>query len=449
MPAGATPAWPAIVQKAHPFWRVAVNAAEKRKMADLVGEVDQALDAAGRVSVVVVFCGTENAAAEAYAQADAAAVGRQASQVLDRIKSHRNAAGAVIVLATPLPVIDARLDKWSVERFKGGQAASEAIAAALTETARAAGAKLLDFHGWVVSQKDESGKPGLLVGSVGWAMRDWGHPIAARWWDQQLTALDPRPADPAAFEAWKAAWEARRELARIIARTAGGEVRHGPALKSAIQKGKTLVEVPAELLAGPALDLVIASADRELGAVGHSGNLPSFRTVLSVSTDAGRIDIPLGPADWQLIDEAAPDKPVDPNLYRFNSGKANYFGVTSSVAGQRRLVLVRFELAALQGKKPQAATLSVPTPGGIERMVAPNQYEPVKGALGGVIAMPILPPDTDWDAAAATWKTRDGELGWTGGPVDSAARDAAIRRFLESGPPAEVADEARRFISGT
>jgi hypothetical protein len=59
----------------------------------------------------------------------------------------------------------------------------------------------------------------------------------------------------------------------------------------------------------------------------------------------------------------------------------------------------------------------------------------------------VTDPDAAWSTSAATWKTRDGRTGWTGGKADAAARRPALEAFLKTNPPAPVAARAQTELA--
>jgi hypothetical protein len=402
-----------------------------------------------RADAVLLFVGTLDAEAKAYAERDAAKVASALADVVRKLKVHPATAKARVVVSTPFPVIDARLDQWSKERFAGGERASDAIADAFRKVAADTGSALIDFHAWAKADAD-GGKAGRLAGSIGWQMRDWGHPIAARYFADQFVALDVAPPDAAAFAEWTAERAARAKLTEILSATSEGVIAHDGAFPATLKSGNPStweIPLPPERVSGDELNLLFTSGDKPLAAIGNASNRPAVSTVLTVNADGKDIAIPLRGGDWQVVDEAKPDTAVDPNRYRFSMQKMNYFGLTGSGPGERRWVLARFDLSPAAGKKITAAKLSIGVTPGVEKFTPPDRVEKVNGdALGNPVAHFVTGPDAAWDETAATWKTRDGKVGWTGGRVDAAKRKAAIESFLQTAPPEKVAAEARQYL---
>jgi hypothetical protein len=65
---------------------------------------------------------------------------------------------------------------------------------------------------------------------------------------------------------------------------------------------------------------------------------------------------------------------------------------------------------------------------------------------GQLQVFPVTGPDRNWHCSLATWKTRDGQTGWTGGSVDAGRRKALLEEFLKSNPPAGAAARAADFL---
>jgi hypothetical protein len=231
-PFSHSPAWPELLADAHPEWRVVANVDDKRTLADLPGNLDAALAAAERPDAVLLFFGTLEADAKQFAAHDAATLQTQMKNALAALAAHSKTKGARLVVITPVPVVEARLDKWSKERFTNGEANSKAVAAAFRQAAADAGAALVDLHAWMYADV-EADKPGRLVGSLGWKLRDWGHPPVAKWLDAELVKLKLAPRDPAAFARWQQQHAAAEKLNEILAATGEGQPAVSPVISSA------------------------------------------------------------------------------------------------------------------------------------------------------------------------------------------------------------------------
>ena len=477
-PPRGEPAWCAIVADRHPEWNVIVDADFKRLLAGtaktdvikkdkkvgeetwpgLLEDVDAILDKAGPVQMVIVAVGTNEARKDFYAATDAAARGRQMAQLLVRIKAHKNAAKAQRVVMTPLPVVEARLDQWSKDAFAGGQEACKAIAEAFRQAAAADGAAVLDAYAMGWDQKDDSGTPGLLLGSSGWIMRGWGHRSFAAMVEPEIVKLDPKPADADAFAAWKARRAADLRLDQALAATCEGTVAGGLPLKAVYAKGAgktpttTTAEVPADLLAGATLDLLLTPTDEDLAAVACGNDAFGKEVpVLRVQTDAGEVTI-ASPADaFRLVDEASPGALVPGDKYGANAGKWRPYPLMCKTPGQRRWLLIRFPLEALKGRKVESAAVLFyhsGFSGRMEMLVNGRPQSGPGGALGAVEIRPVIGADAQWVPTRATWKTRDGQIGWTGGAVNADARKAALQELLQDATlPAETAARAKAELS--
>lgn len=449
LPTGNGASWCQLLQKAHPDWNVVVNGDPKRTLGELAGAAEPIVAALPHVEAVVVFTGTPDAAADKYAAADATKLAAQMAELLKKGRAAAQGARAEWVLVTPMPVVAARLDKWSQERFKGGEPAMKAIAQAYREVATAQGVTLVDFYQWAFDDAAD-GKPGRLAGSIGWTVRDWAHPVMARYFEEQLKPLKMVPPDAAAFAMWQKEQAAIGQLGQMLTRTSEGVVAHGPAYPAkpgAGAVGSYEIDLPADAITGPTANLLFTSGDKPCAAIGNAGNRPMLSTTLVLTVDGREVKVPLRGADWQLIDEAQPNTPVDATRYRFNMQKMNYFGVTCSEAGKRRWVLARFDLAPLANQRPSAAKLVIGAPGSVERFTPPDKAEAIASdQLGGPQAAFVTGVDARWDDALATWKTRDGRTGWSGGQVDTAQRKAAIEAFLKNDPPPQAAAMAREAV---
>jgi|GEM_PF-4618332 len=86
----------------------------------------------------------------------------------------------------------------------------------------------------------------------------------------------------------------------------------------------------------------------------------------------------------------------------------------------------------------------------MEVFEAPDKVTPFPhDKIGAPVASIITGQDTQWDDAAATWRTRDGKLGWSGGKIDTAKRTAALKEFLATNPPASIAKKAQAALAET
>lgn len=426
-PFGASPAWIDLVAADHPAWKVIADVDGGRTLATAATGLDAILAPVARVDLVLVFVGTNDIDAKHWPEGGAAVLQTRAADLLARLAAHPKGAAAMRAVATMLPVIDARLDRWSRPRFPDGEARSDALAGALRAAAAAAGAAVIDAHAWAKAETDGKG-PGRLLGSTGWLMRDWGHPIFAAWIGGELARLMPPPPDAGAFAAWQVEQEAFARLDAALAATGDGLVRHGPALPATTASGLTTVQVPAAALAGATLDLLLR-AEPGRGAVVVAGN-EKPRPLLVVATADGEVRIESPASAWQLLDEAAPAQPVDPDRFRFNAGKMRYLPMLREDPGARRWLLLRFPLTALAGRAPGAASVVLATRGQIENGDAP---------LGGISVHLVLGRDRLWHESRATWSTRDGGTPWNGAAVDPAARAREIGRVLAGAPPAVAA----------
>ncbi|MFM2045890.1 MAG: hypothetical protein RLY86_4466 [Pseudomonadota bacterium] len=423
-PFGSGPAWTDLLQSRRPGWRILADANGSRDLDGAVQAVPGILSRVPRADMVALMIGTTDA--EAVRAASTASIATRYRNLIRAVRTHPMASRATIVAVTPVPVVDARLDQWSRERFAGGQARSAAIAAAVREAAAAEGAAMLDLHAWALADED-NGKPGRILGSIGWIPREWGHPIIAAWIEPGLAKLLPAPADPAALARWEMVQAAEADLDRILSTTGEGRPDLGEPLPTTLDKGRLQIRVPGNLLAGEHLALAIQAPAEAGTAISLGGDKP--RPTLAWT--GGSSEPP--PWSWTMIDEATPTATVDRNRFKLNQGKMRFHPMARDGAGVRRWILWRIPLGAAAGASE--ATVSATVVGTLDNADA---------ALGGTpVVRPVLGRDGDFDPITATWTARDGRgLPWTGG-TPGPMRKAAVTQFLATHPPEPVAARAR------
>jgi hypothetical protein len=431
-PFGSGPAWTDLLQSRRPGWRVVADADGKRDLDGAVRAVPGILAQAGRADLVALVIGTIDA--EASRAASTATMATRYRDLIRAVRAQPAAAAAVVVAVTPVPVVDARLDQWSRERFAGGQDRSTAIASAVREAATAEGAPVLDLHAWALADA-EGGKPGRIVGSLGWMPREWGHPIIAGWIEPGLAGLLPAPADPARLARWQEVQTAESALDRILATTGEGRPDLGAPLPVTVDKGRLQIRVPGTLLTGGHLALAIQAPDGAGVAVSLGGDKP--RPVMAWAQ--GSAEPP--PWSWTMIDEAQPGTVVDRNRFKFNQGKMRFHPMARDGAGARRWILWRIPLGGATGAAE--ATLSATLVGTLDNADAP--------LVGTPVVRPVLGRDGGFDPITATWNARDGHgAPWTGGSPGP-SRAAAIAGFLATNPgrralsPAQPGRGTREF----
>jgi hypothetical protein len=430
VPFGGAPGWPQLIASRRPAWRVMPDADPKRDLDAAITAAPAILAKAGHADLVAVLIGTTDAAADHAA--GAATFAARYRSLLQTIKAHPAASRAAIVAITPVPVVAARLDKWSTERFAGGEERSAALAAAVREAAKAEGATVIDLHR-IAWEDAENGKPGRVVGSIGWLPRDWGHPILAGWLEPALAAALPAPADPAALAAWQAEADAELALDRILAETGGGTPDLGPPLVVSMDKGNTSIAIPAERIAAArgrlAVALLAPTGAANAMIIGEGKPRPSL------AIGAWKVEPPSW--SWACIDEAAPAALVDRNRFRLNQGKMRYFASARDGDGVRRIVLLSIPL---DGAPAGDGVLSIACAGTLDNADAALQL--------GLRAHVLVGRDAGFDPLTATWNARDGfGAPWTGG-VATPARAERLRQFLSGSPPAGAAARARTLLGG-
>lgn len=484
MPLRGKPAWCALLPSRHPEWRVSVDAEwnrmigpsavkPKMKKGKKIGErvdpgvldtFDAIMGRTRKATMVVVFMGGNDAKTEMAKRTTAKQCGERIGELIGRLKSHEKTKSARIVVVTPMPVVEARLDKWSKKTFEGAEANSKAIAEAVNAAAREKGADVIDAWAYGYESKGKDGKPGGLLGGTGWVMGSGAQKNFAEWITPQLEKLDPQPVDKAGYAQWQKVREARAILESILAETSDGVVAHGNALegvapqapgqKSGKRKKKgskgEIVKIPLTLLKGPSLDVLVMPLDQAVASVGAANGAFGAVPILKIQTTDGELTIKPKETDSRLIDEALPTEVIPGDRFGVNAGKWRPYPVMCKVEGKRRWLLLRIDLAKLNGKEVKTAQLSVPYSMSASytqelRDGAPRGFK-AEGAYGKISVHPISGPDVKWSPLGATWKTRDGKHGWTGGTVDKTARKEKLKVFLDGNPPAPVAAAAKGML---
>lgn len=447
-PFGGDPSWAQRLRSDHPDWNLRVRTTSKGTLSEILENAEGWLAHEGRVDAVLIFTGTHEVESKHWEQADAAARKAEMEKLLALIKASDAGKEATIAVLTPMPVIDARLDKWAKKKYgeTGAEARSAELAQAFTEAAEAAGVLVIDVHGWQMQDRDQhkdgsKGKTGRLLGSNGFVMRGWGHPIFHRWIAPRIVeTVKPTSGDPEGFERWKAEQAALAKLTTILHETAAGTVNHGPALKAEVKKDKRGVvqevkaTVPAALLSGETLDLLVRAPAGKLACFIPTSENKGQGPLLTVEA----IHIRAPGSAWKVLSEAQPEQGVGARRFSINIGKMRYRPAMREKAGERYWCLLRFPLEALAGR-----TGKEPVDGVITLKL--GQIQQLKGEYGAPEVYPIRAPDKAW-TANATWATRDGTLGWTGGEVETAKRKAALEAFLATNPPEAIAAMAKAYL---
>lgn len=466
------PSWANLIATRHPEWRVIVDAdgnrlfgatleTPKRHRDEVTGtvvwpglddEFSAILDRSGPVEAVVLMLGGNHPIAEIAAARSPDQFASACAAALDGLASHPNSSAAAVLVVTPVPVVERRLDRWSAERFAGGEAISRALAEALRAAAK--DRDLPVFDAWQRIYDDRSdGKPGRLVGSAGWIKPGWAHREFADWIEPSLIALNPQPRDPAAFTTWQHTIAAERALDQVLAATSSGEVRHGPALATSRndREHQLHVEIPAQALHGRTVSLLFKPQAVDSIASLAAGNAAfgTERPRLRVPTADGPVVITADLNGSSLLDEATPDDSVSMILYGINSGKWRPFPVVTSTLTQRRWLLVRFSLPpGLAATADAEATFSLNFAQGSTQMLErnrPGRY--IKGRWSPLSVHLITGSDGSFDPLSATWHQRGDGVGWTGGTVDRQARAAALETLLQGDLPRATARRARAELN--
>jgi lysophospholipase L1-like esterase len=437
LPMGSSPSWVQIVAERHPEWNVQVNADSSRLLGNVSDGMDALLTPYGKQDAVIIFLGINDARNEAYAVADATRLTTQMTTLLTALQRNTKTQGARLALVTPVPVIEARLDAWSKDTFAGGETRSDAIADGFSRTAALQGATVIDLHKWVKAQRDDAGAPGKLLGNTGWIIRESGQPALADFLEGEIVKrVTPQPRDAAAFTSWQRELQFDHQLDRILSYTSAGLVAHGNPLDVATSPTRTVATVPADALSGNSVELLVMATDAPFAAVAM-GNDDGGPTLTVHLADKGAVVIPLPAQEWRLLDEAHPDQRSDPLSFADLIGVQRDVAPVSNVLGKRVWLVLRFPLDALNGRAVTSAALTM--------QPAPLPGLPAED-LGSLNIFPISGPDRDWSRLNATWNTRDGAIGWTGGAVNAPVRKRMLEELWYQGPPPGTATRIKEEL---
>jgi hypothetical protein len=433
--------WIELMGAQHPEWRIVWNIAAERAPANAAAQLDTILAPYTRIDAVLIALGTGAAGKAAYALQGAPAHETGLSDLIRKLRLQPKTAKAKIAVTTPMPVVEKRLPKNDIDAFTGGEARAKLLADAYRKAITKEKVILIDVAAWILADKDDKG-PGRLMGDAGWLVPDRGLVALATYLTEALAKqVGPQAPDTAKFATWKATFDAGRKLDELLARTSGGTVAHGERLAAATfadwagTATVTNAVVPPALLRGSSLDLLVTADAKTLACVAP-GSASTGRPYLCISTEENTAHLIMpSPVDWQLIDESARpvDPPVEPWRYSQDRGRAHYYAVMRDAPGKRVCLLIRFPLDTIAGKKPATAVVRF-------EHKAVDQFD--ADLMGSVACYPITGPDRAWSAATATWYTRDGITGWTGGEVQQARRRTELDAFLKTILPEEVRKRA-------
>ncbi|MEI7834640.1 MAG: hypothetical protein WCJ56_15755, partial [bacterium] len=174
---GAVPAWQVLMGKEHPEWNIQSSIVGKKMIGDTLkaADVDAIINGYDHIDAFIIFLGTTEAQTDAYVKNDATAVGKEMKAILATVKANPKTAKAKLCLITPVPIIDSRLDQYQKPKYDKGEEKSDAISAALMAAAQDTGVPVIDAHKMIKDEKGTDDRPGLLLGSLGFRVRDWGN----------------------------------------------------------------------------------------------------------------------------------------------------------------------------------------------------------------------------------------------------------------------------------
>ncbi len=460
---GAVPAWQVLMGKEHPEWNIQSTIVGDKKIGDTLkaADVDAIINSYDHIDAFIIFLGTTEALTAAYDKNDAAAVGKEMKAILATVKANAKTTKASLCLITPVPIIDSRLDKWQKPNYNKGEEKSDAISVALMAAAQDAGVPVIDAHKMIKDEKGGDGVPGLLLGSLGFRVRDWGNPLLMKKLMPEIVkTVDPQSADPVAFAAWKAEQQAIIDFDKIMANTSEGIPNIGNELPITTDGKVELVKIPAELLIGSTFDFMYkAVGEKTYAVISPVSDVKQTRPIFTVKYEKVTKDdkgvesktietmaIEPDPADWRVIDEAQPTMVTDISRFHVNIMKERFVMVVGNEPGKQLWGLERYSLDALNGQKIISAELRFNYLGSAEEKIN-GKYVGTGYTWGKAQLFPILGADKKWVNSSATWKTRDGVIGWSGGKVDTAARKTKLTEFLATNPPASVADSAKAELA--
>ncbi len=478
LPFQGKPSWVDFLRVKRPDWNIQVSANGNRLIGTslripimkkdqqigeavypgVLDELDAILKDSGKMTMVILFLGANHARKSIASSRNPSQCGDDLSAVLKNLTVATQTSGAKLVVISPMPVVEARLDTWSKAPFEGGEALCRQIAEAFVGASHAQGALSIDAWTFGWERKDKDGNPGELLGSTGWIMRDWAQRIFADWLIPQLEAFEPKPVDAEGFAEWKRLRQAMESLSTILSETSEGLVSYGRVLevlhtKDAKAASPARVQIPAELLRGPSLDLLIMPDTTENASVGIPCTPFNKNPLLLVRTELGEQAIKPRETASQVLDEAAPETVIPQDKYGLNYGKWQPYPSLCSVVGKRRWLLLRFDLSGLKGKTVQggeAVICYLGNTAALQQLVqATPQPLQAEGRFGTIKVYTIDEADREWAPGCATWKRRDGKAGWTGGAVDADARKARLEKFLAGEMPESAKAAARRYLNRT
>ncbi|GEM_PF-3110893 len=466
---GALP-WTGVLERTHPEWRLTnlsvwdslagtdVETPHKKKTKTFPGwaaGLDVQLQATDGAELVIVMLGINHSRKEIYEKLPPEQAAEGLRALLQAGKQHAKTKDATWVVVTPLPIVPAKLDKWSQNSFSESVPVNQQLAKAWREVAKAEGAEVIDAHSWILQQ----GKQGDAIMNAGWMVRWNGIDKLGAWMTEQIEALSPQPRDAKAFSAWKEVQAAHASLDQILEASGGGRpattqmLSRVPAPEGDKPKKAPPVrfEVPLDQLAHGSLSVLVESSGPHLSTLG-TGSDSYARPYLEIQRASGKnTKLQHVGTDWQYITELQQDSPLPDRRFGVNIGKWRPMILLDGREGQQRMALMRWKFPLMGDDPAKRILLVVPNNdrrgyfkeefgGKANELKSPGSYGDFQFKL-------LARPDANWDSSVATWKSRDGKNPWTGGEVDSAKRKQDIQAFLQSNPPAEVKARAEALLN--
>ena len=470
--------WYGAVREQHPEWALEVKAdgnlmaggpheSPGKKKPKVWGsasaQLGDLLTGLPKQNMVIIMLGMNYYRAELRDQVGIEASAKELQDLLASLQAHDVTAEAQLVVVTPPPVVEAKLDQWSVASFTGAEAYGTELAQAWKYAAQASGAAVIDAHDWIKTQ----GNGGDKVVTAGWMIRWGGIGHLGNWMSEQIAALSPQPFDAEAFAHWQRAFTATQQLNRILAATGGGKPAIGPALapraepepaadgkKKKQQKGTPPVRVaiPLDTLQDGKLDILVAADGPHLASFRSGSEKKWDRPFLTVTLSDGETKtFPHIGTDWQYLDSARPDELIGDQRFGVSIGKWRPFPLVDGRADSKRDVLMRWTLKGLDPASISEAMLTIPynsRSGYLQETRGGKAQQLEKPGTYGSFAVHLLTsPDDLWHSEKANWNSLDGTRKWSGGDADTAARTQQIEEFLKTDIPAAVAEKARSYLS--
>ncbi len=469
MPIRGSLPWTGVLTREHPEWRV-INLSEwdglvgenlevphKKKTKTLPGwsaNLETNLKDIDGADLVIVMLGLNHSRKEILEKIPPVESAEGLRSLLKKGKAHPKTKDAAWAVVTPLPIVPSRLDQWSTASFSESVEPNQELARLWQKVAEEENAAIIDAQAWV----KEQGNGGDAVMTAGWMVRWNGIDKLGAWMTQQIEALNPQPQDAYAFAAWKEVQAAHAVLDAVLEQSGGGQPATGVQLTAApLPEVKTKKKIPPQRFEIPLtalepglVSILVESAGPHLATMG-TGSDSFARPYLELKLASGDTQtLNHQGTNWQYISEQTPDAPLSDRRFGVSIGKWRPMILVDGREGQVRKALLRWELPLFSEGQLRSVTLVIPDNGrrGYMKEEFDGKANELKspGTYGPLRVHMLTRPDSLWDSSVATWNSRNGTQGWTGGDVDTAMRQKEVREFLKTDPPAEVRARAEALM---